>query len=162
VRVRGATVADIPAIMELERQTPSASHWSQAQYEALFVSQGPQRVENVAWVVAHEQKVAGKTHRAESVEVVAFLIAHRLENEWELQNLAVAANARRQGLGTLLLRQLISHASERSGSRIWLEVRESNRTARALYSKLDFEETGLRKGYYSNPPEDAILYQLSL
>ncbi len=142
---------------------PSAAHWSQPQYEALFLSQGPQgRAENLAWVLEHAHTRSAPSGTIISVEVAAFLIAHRVDDEWELQNLAVVANERRQGLGTLLLRQLIAQAKQQKGSRVWSEVRESNRTARALYSKLGFKETGLRKGYYSNPPEDAILYQLSL
>jgi [ribosomal protein S18]-alanine N-acetyltransferase len=48
------------------------------------------------------------------------------------------------------------------GDRILLEVRESNRNARQLYDSFGFSQMGLRKDYYSDPPEHAILYELSL
>jgi ribosomal-protein-alanine acetyltransferase len=98
----------------------------------------------------------------EAPEIIAFLIAHRIDAEWELENIVVAETARRRGLGTLLLRELITHARTENVSGIFLEVRESNQTARALYRKLGFKEVGLRKGYYANPPNDAILCRLSL
>jgi len=95
-------------------------------------------------------------------EILAFLIAHRIDIEWELENIVVAGTARRRGLGTLLLRELIAHARIENANGIFLEVRESNQSARALYRKLGFEEVGSRKGYYANPPDDAILCRLSL
>ena len=59
-----------------------------------------------------------------------------------------------------LLNELIAHARAKNGSGIFLEVRESNQSARGLYRKMGFEETGRRKGYYANPAEDAILGRL--
>jgi [ribosomal protein S18]-alanine N-acetyltransferase len=54
------------------------------------------------------------------------------------------------------------HARAQRGSGIFLEVRESNQSARALYRKVGFKETGLRRSYYADPTEDAILCRLSL
>jgi ribosomal-protein-alanine N-acetyltransferase len=90
------------------------------------------------------------------------MVAHRVDAEWELENVVVAETARRRGVGTLLLEELIAHARSSEGSGIFLEVRQSNQNARALYRRVGFEETGLRKSYYSDPPEDAILCRLSL
>ena len=151
VSVRQANGADIPAIMNLDRQSSSAAHWSQQQYEGLFLTPGSQsRFERFALVVEDDSKA-----------LIAFLVARRVEAEWELENIVVAETARRGGVGTRLLRELIAHARA-GGSGIFLEVRGSNQSARALYGKLGFAETGLRKSYYSDPPEDAILCQLSL
>jgi ribosomal-protein-alanine N-acetyltransferase len=136
-------ITDVPAMMDLERQSPAAAHWSRGQHEALFVTaEGQPQSERFALVVEGE---------GESPEILAFLVAHRVDLEW------VAAAARRRGVGTHLLGEFVAHAREEQGSGIFLEVRESNRSARALYRKAGFEEVGLRKSYYSNPVEDAIL-----
>jgi ribosomal-protein-alanine N-acetyltransferase len=154
VRVRQANTADIPAMIDLERQSPAAAHWSRQQYEGLFLATGSQQPsERRAWVVEDEGTAS---------KILAFLIAHRVDSEWELENIAVAGKARRQGIGARLLAELIEHARAAHGRGIFLEVRESNQAARALYGKAGFKETGLRKSYYSDPPEDAILCRLSL
>jgi ribosomal-protein-alanine N-acetyltransferase len=141
-------------MMALERQSPAAAHWSLQQYETLFVAAGgQQRAERLAWVAEDERQAP---------EILAFLIAQRIDAEWELENIVVGATVRRQGVGTLLLREFTAHARAEHGSGIFLEVRESNQNARALYRKVGFEEAGLRKSYYSDPPEDAILCRLRL
>jgi len=95
-------------------------------------------------------------------QILGFLVVQRVDAEWELENIIVAEANRRQGVGTRLIKELAAQARAEQGSGIFLEVRESNKSARAFYKKVDFEETGLRKGYYSNPPEDAILCRLRL
>ena len=141
-------------MLALQRESPTAAHWSQPQYEALFVmASGEQRSERFAWIAEDEREASG---------LLAFVVARRVDAEWELENIIVAGPDRRRGVGTRLLRELISHAHAEHGSGIFLEVRESNQTARALYRKVGFEETGLRKSYYSDPPEDAILCRIRL
>ena len=140
-------------MMDLEHQSPAAAHWSPNQYEALFSAASSQPSEALAWIAEAE---------SEAPEILAFLVARRLDAEWELENIVVAEKVRRQGAGMLLLRELIRHAQAQQGSAIFLEVRESNRSARALYRKAGFEEVGLRKSYYSNPAEDAIVLRLAL
>ena len=162
MRVRPAIVADLPAIFELERCSPSAAHWSRQHYENLLaIANSQPRPERLAWVLEKEgetpERVANKTP-----EVVAFLVARRIDVEWELENIVVADAVRRQGLGTLLLRGLVAHVRSEQGRGIFLEVRESNQKARQLYQKLGFEESGLRKNYYANPAENAILYRMKM
>ncbi len=140
-------------MMDLERASPAA-HWSRLQYEGLFFISKGQQSERVAWVAEEDES------RAPGVP--AFLVAHRVDTEWELENIVVAEAARRCGVGTRLLSELISHARAEQGSAIFLEVRESNQSARALYRKMGFQEKGLRRSYYSDPPEDAILCRLRL
>ena len=139
--------------MALEQQSPAAGHWSRQQYEKLF------EPENLSQASKHFALIA---EDGEPPAVAAFLVSHNLDAEWELENIVVAENARRRGLGTLLLCQLIAHARTRGGSAIFLEVRESNQDARALYKKLGFQEQGLRKNYYSHPLEHAFIYRLLL
>jgi ribosomal-protein-alanine N-acetyltransferase len=149
-------------MMDLERQIPTAGHWSPQQYEGLFVTPSGQQSERLAWVVEGEGAAQPEKVSSEAPEILGFLVAHRVDAEWELENLVVAGTARRQGVGTRLLRALGAHARTRQDNGIFLEVRESNQSARALYRKVGFEETGLRKSYYVNPPEDAILCRLRL
>jgi len=141
-------------MMDLERQSPVAAHWSREQHEGLFVTADRQpQSERFALVVEDE---------GESPEVLAFLVAHRIDAEWELENIVVAAGVRRRGVGTGLLGEFVAHARGEQGSGIFLEVRESNHSARALYRKVGFQEMGLRESYYSNPLEDAMLCRLRL
>jgi ribosomal-protein-alanine N-acetyltransferase len=163
LRIRRANVADIPAMMDLERQSRAAAHWSGQQYEGLFVTASVKREsERLAWVVEDERGAQTEKESSKAAEAFAFLVAHRIDAEWELENIVVAASARRRGLGTRLMGEFIAHARAEQGSGIFLEVRESNQSARALYQKVGFEEMGLRKSYYSDPPEDAMLCRLSL
>ena len=141
-------------MMALERDSPAAAHWSLPQYEGLFVATGADQLsERVAWVAEEDYRAP---------EVLAFLVAHRVDTEWEVENIVVAGAFRRRGVGTRLLSEFIAHARAARASGIFLEVRESNQSARALYRKAGFEETGLRKSYYSNPTENAIVCGLRL
>ena len=79
-----------------------------------------------------------------------------VEGESEILTLAVAPQARRQGIASALLRALLG---ERPGQ-VFLEVRPSNTVARHLYERLGFEVVGRRPGYYTHPPEDAIAMRL--
>jgi ribosomal-protein-alanine N-acetyltransferase len=140
-------------MMALQQQSPAAAHWSQQQYQNLFeweaVSQASTRF---SWIVEDGEPPA----------IMGFLVSHPIDKEWELENIVVAEPARRHGVGTLLLTELIAHARIKGSTGIFLEVRESNQNARALYRRLGFQQQGLRKSYYSNPAEDAVLYLLTL
>ena len=150
-------------MMKVELQSSSAAHWSQGQYELLFADANDKPgSKHFAWVVENESAGRLENARGEETELLAFLVARRIGSEWELENMAVAPSARRQGVGTLMLHKLIAQARSEDGKSIFLEVRESNLGARALYGRFDFERTGTRKSYYSDPPEDAFLYRLAL
>ena len=72
----------------------------------------------------------------------------------------MAAWARRRGLGTRLLHELFGVLRRQGGRALFLEVRESNAAARALYEKCWFVEVGRRPRYYLEPLEDAVMYRL--
>jgi [ribosomal protein S18]-alanine N-acetyltransferase len=165
LNVRSATVADIPAMLDLERQCPAAAHWSRQQYEDLFLTHEdlPRRL--VLVLESADGDGRGAAYRLESPassRVLGFLIASQIGPEWELENIVVAPASRRKGLATRLFTTLLARARETNSQRVFLEVRESNQPARALYVRLGFEESGRRKLYYANPQEDAILYRLAL
>jgi len=77
--------------------------------------------------------------------------------EAHITNVAIAKDYRLQGLGKLLMSKLESIARDKKAVRILLEVRPSNTAAQIMYNSLDFVPTGLRKKYYSDNNEDAII-----
>jgi ribosomal-protein-alanine N-acetyltransferase len=162
VRIRQAIAADIAGMMDLERESPSAGHWSRHQYQASLAATGGQRSERFASLAEDDGRAQPEGVSHATSGILAFLIAHRIDAEWELENIVVAPSARRRGVAMRLLGEFIEHVRAHQGTAVFLEVRESNQGARALYRKAGFTETGLRKSYYSNPPEDAILCRLSL
>ena len=99
---------------------------------------------------------------AESGQVCGFLLARTAGPEWELENLVVAPDRQRQGLGTALVQALLQHGRQQHALAVLLEVRASNLAARALYHGCGFVEGGRRTRYYQHPEEDAILYRYSL
>lgn len=82
--------------------------------------------------------------------------------EADMMNLAVAPEARRQGLGKNLMEALCTALKEKNIEGLSLEVRASNEAAIALYKKLGFAQTGRRKEYYVNPREDALILRKEL
>ena len=82
--------------------------------------------------------------------------------ESDILNITVRNENRRGGVGTRLLAELMERCPEHGVSVIRLEVRESGLPARNLYRKMGFREDGIRKRYYTNPVEDAVLMTLEL
>jgi ribosomal-protein-alanine N-acetyltransferase len=142
--IRPAMPADIPAMKRLAEHSATAAHWSRDQYDQIFAQDLPQRL---AMIVQDSGGLQG------------FLIAKGVLDEWEIENIAIAGPARRRGLGTRLLGEFLDHARAKGARAVFLEVRESNLAARALYEKWSFYESGRRPRYYSDPVEDAIIYR---
>ncbi len=143
--IRRATAADIPAMMSLEQNAPTAAHWTAEQYRSAFSSEAQFRI---VLVVEAEGGVQG------------FIVGRGLEEEWEIENIAVAGPARRRGLGTRLLEGFLNLARSQGAQAVFLEARESNLAAQKLYEKWAFVEAGRRKLYYRDPEEDAIIFRL--
>ena len=91
-----------------------------------------------------------------------YVVAWFVLDEGEVANLAVAPRARRQGIGSALLDAAIRESVDRGVSNLYLEVRESNQSARRLYASRGFEEVSRRKGYYRSPVEDALILRRTL
>jgi ribosomal-protein-alanine N-acetyltransferase len=146
----------------MDRSCPTAAHWNDQQYQQLFQpsDRGLSRLVLVVDGPKDDSPVAGES--GEHTSILAFLVAHHIAPEWVLENIVVAHSARRNGLGKRLLDALLTRAKETNSDSIFLEVRESNAAARALYERAGFEQTGRRKSYYATPQEDAILYRLPL
>ena len=132
--IRDATKQDLPAISEIQAAAPEASQWNPPDY------------------LAYECRVAERDGL-----VLGFLVVRAVaDGEFEILNLAVAPGVRRQGIG----RQMLSDVLVRHKGECFLEVRESNESARRFYERLGFKTVTQRLQYYSNPPETAIVMKL--
>ena len=94
--------------------------------------------------------------------VAGYVIAQDAADEGEILNLAVAAPRKRGGIGRALVEGALAALGDRGVERVFLEVRESNAAARALYASLAFGEVGRRSRYYRRPVEDAIVLKAAI
>jgi [ribosomal protein S18]-alanine N-acetyltransferase len=88
---------------------------------------------------------------------LGYVVAWFAADEGEIANLAVAPEARGRGIGGALLDAALSHAEQLRVTAMYLEVRDSNQTARRLYESRGFSEVGRRRAYYRRPVEDAVI-----
>jgi [ribosomal protein S18]-alanine N-acetyltransferase len=95
--------------------------------------------------------------RTASNPVAAFCAFWLVADQAHINNLAVRPELRGQGLGTQLLEVIIVEAANRGADILTLEVRQSNEPARRLYERSGFFQAGVRKNYYTNPVEDALI-----
>lgn len=141
--IRFATLDDLPSLVAIEKDAPTAAHWSLEQYRSACSEFAPPRM---LLVIEDDSTLQG------------FLVARVVDHEWEIENLAIAASVRRRGLGAHLLRHFLDRVRRQAGACVFLEVRESNRAARGLFEQCGFVAAGRRTHYYRNPEEDAVIY----
>ena len=148
--IRRASPADLESILVIEEACEDAPHWSQASWlEALSEEQRTEPAR--ACFVAQR-----------NYEIIGFAVIGCIGKLAELESLAVAVAARRQGIGRALCRHGKDWSRSRGAGTIELEVRASNHGALALYSSLGFVEQGRRRRYYCHPTEDAVLMSAAL
>jgi ribosomal-protein-alanine N-acetyltransferase len=95
--------------------------------------------------------------RNSELRIVGFCAFWRIADELHINNLAVAPEWRRGGVATALLSHVLGEGARLGTRRATLEVRQSNEAARRLYERFGFVVAGLRRSYYSNPTEDALV-----
>ncbi|MBQ7715630.1 MAG: ribosomal protein S18-alanine N-acetyltransferase [Clostridia bacterium] len=130
---------DFPDICRIEKECFS-DPWSEASLRSAALNP-----RFVSFTALYGGKIAG----------YAFMFT--IADECDILNIAVAEKARRLGIGAALLSALLEKAKERGSRNAYLEVRGSNTPAITLYEKFGFSPYGSRKGYYKDPPEDAVL-----
>jgi len=91
------------------------------------------------------------------IRVLAYIVAWQIIDEIHIANLAVHVSYRRQGLAKELIRKILNLAILDGINQACLEVRAGNFPAQTLYQEFGFEPTGLRKNYYQDTREDAII-----
>lgn len=94
--------------------------------------------------------------------IVGYVLFWFLPEEVDIHNIAVHPDFRRKGIGRLLLEQVVDSARRQERLRVTLDVRFSNAPAQNLYRSFGFVIRGLRKGYYSDNGEDALVMALEL
>jgi [ribosomal protein S18]-alanine N-acetyltransferase len=129
--IRPAEPGDLREVAAIQAASPEAAHW------------------NITDYLQHDFRVA-----AHGIHLQGFLVARQVaEGEYELLNVAVLPEFRRQGVGRALVESLLNSCQ----GTVYLEVRASNRAAQEFYKGLGFEELSTRPAYYDSPPEAAIV-----
>src|ERR1700709_698146 len=136
--LRRLTYADLPNVMAIERRT-FGTPWSLAMF-VLEVSK-PSGIPRAGLV---DDRIRG------------YVICSRYDTVWHVMNVAVDPDARRMGVATTLLMELLERVSD-EGARFTLEVRTSNLAAIALYERFGFRAAGTRRRYYQDNGEDALI-----
>ena len=93
----------------------------------------------------------------EGAELVGYVINSRYVDAWHVMNVAVDPGRQRRGIATALLERLFEHTADDERRGYTLEVRMSNTGAIRLYEHLGFEARGMRRGYYTDTREDALI-----
>ena len=138
-------------VVEIEEQS-GLSRWGWAAYYAEL--QGGNRelmlVAKPLDVHVDERNIAG------------YIVARETAGELHINNVAVRAQFRRRGYGAMLLGRVLDEARRKRATAAFLEVRNGNSAAQALYQKCGFRAIAKRPNYYSDPPEDAVVMTLDL
>lgn len=137
--IRRMTEADLEQVAELE-QVCFSEPWSYA-----LLKEGLPVVYDVYFVAVQEEQVQG------------YAVLRVLAGEGEIQRIAVLPACRKLGLGSELMAAMVTYARVNETFSLSLEVRESNLAARNLYESYGFRATAIRKDYYHNPVEAAII-----
>jgi len=145
LRIGTLTIAHIDEVLEIEKLSFS-DPWSREMFRS-------------------ELEVGGGTYARMAERdgrLLGYSLAVLVVDEAHLGNLAVHPDARGAGVGQALLDDLLVVSEKRRATRLTLEVRESNERARKFYYRNGFIDVAIRKNYYRNPVEDAIVMLRSL
>lgn len=167
--LRPATAADLDAVVMIERVSFSDPPWSRRSFASLLddrrvrftVACAPAGLGDAKAGDAKAGDAKGGDAAVGDVPVdhavVGYVVMWLVADEAELANLAVAPDRRRLGIGRYLLDSAMTEALAGGAKSLYLEVRESNVAARAMYGGRGFLAVGRRPAYYRNPMEDALL-----
>jgi len=137
VEIRRLIYADLPQVVAIERRA-FTTPWSLAMF------------------VLELSKPSGICLAAEvERELVGYLICSRYDTVWHVMNVAVDTDRRRRGIATALISALLERVGD--DAQITLEVRKSNTGAIVLYEQFGFRAAGVRRRYYADNGEDAVI-----
>lgn len=142
--VRPADSTDLQRLLAITESSPGAPRWSSSTWEKILQSpdMGAQRLVLIA---------------ESTNECVGFGVVGLAADTAEIESLAVSAEWRRRGIARQLCADLLNWARARHATEASLEVRLSNDPARNLYESLGFQKNALRRGYYRDPEENALV-----
>ena len=144
VGLRDLNPDDLPRIVEIERASYSTP-WRRSTFEGLL-----RRTDT---------DLLGATLDG---HVVGYAITWTILDQAELGNVAVDPEARKRGIGRMLVRGALRRAVARGARECYLEVRQSNATAQRIYRAMGFLPVGVRRRYYAEPIEDAVVMRARL
>ena len=136
-----ASRAEIDAVLAIE-EASFTSPWTKEMYLAEFENSG------VSFFYLAKTPLG---------EIIGFCSFWRVLDELHINNLAVAPEYRRARVATALLSRVLGDGAAMGAVRATLEVRQSNEAAQRLYERFGFAVAGVRRAYYSNPVEDALV-----
>jgi ribosomal-protein-alanine N-acetyltransferase len=142
--IRTLSFSDLPAIMEIERLSYSTP-WKQSTFEGLL-RRG-------------DSDILGATKLG---RLIGYAVVWTVGDQAELGNVAVDPNQRGKGIARRLVEAALERVRDRGATECFLEVRESNATAKALYEHCGFYPVGRRRDYYARPVEDAVVMRCDL
>ena len=138
LQIRRLTYADLPQVVAIERRA-FPTPWSLAMF------------------VLELSKPAGVCLAAlDGERLIGYAICSRYDTIWHLMNISVDPDRRRRGIATALLASLIERIDD-PGAQLTLEVRRTNESAIALYDRFGFRAAGIRRRYYQDNGEDALI-----
>jgi [ribosomal protein S18]-alanine N-acetyltransferase len=136
-QIRRLTYADLPQVVAIERRA-FTTPWSLAMF------------------VLELSKPSGVCLAADvESELVGYLVCSRYDTVWHVMNIAVDPDRRRRGIATALIQALLEKVGR--DAPVTLEVRRSNTGAIALYERFGFRSAGVRRRYYADNGEDAVI-----
>jgi ribosomal-protein-alanine N-acetyltransferase len=141
VELRRLEMRDLNAIERIERAS-YPTPWSRS----MFASE-----------LAKPSSICLGAFDLETQGLVGYLVISRYVDAWHVMNVAVAADHRRRGVATTMMERLFEVTAGRGRRGYTLEVRVSNSGAIALYERLGFKPRGVRRGYYTDNREDALI-----
>ncbi len=139
--IRALQLRDLPAIERIERDS-YATPWSRSMF---------------AGELSKSSSICLGAFDDDTNKLVGYLIVSRYVDAWHVMNIAVSPELRRGGVGTAMLRRLFELTAGDGRRGYTLEVRVSNAAAIKLYERLGFQQRGIRRGYYTDNREDALI-----
>jgi ribosomal-protein-alanine N-acetyltransferase len=141
VELRRLELRDLAEIEEIERSS-YPTPWSRS----MFASE-----------LSKPSSLCLGAYDADDDRLLGYLVISRYVDAWHVMNVAVRPDRRRQGIASMLMNRLFDLTSGRSRRGYTLEVRVSNTGAIKLYERLGFKPRGVRRGYYTDNREDALI-----
>ncbi len=138
---------DVPEVVEIEKESFTTPWSAISFYNEIY---NPRSLSRVAVIIEDEFRGT----------IAGYICMNRILDECHILNLAVKPEHRRKGIAKALLKNVLDSDEIKPCRFVYLEVRVSNYPARSLYKSFGFREIGLRKGYYHNPVEDAVVMLL--
>lgn len=139
INIRTMTLEDIEQVYSIEESIFSIP-WSKISFENSINSK------DTIFIVAEKDN-----------KIIGYLGMYLFLEDADISNVAVEKEYRRQHIGRELLEYILSEAKSRGVKNVTLEVRETNVPAIRLYESMGFKEVGIRKNYYKEPTENALI-----